>query len=218
MRLDKTKLVMYLSNKSQFKKVYIDGIREDNVYMYQGRLKHKIIENVFQEYTRFNGSSDSFMEYLKNQYNTSEKQKITYEFCYGLLKRFEGMRVIGLEKFLTINFIDGINLVGFTDMIFCYHNKNYLIDFKSSLKNHKEINGVNIDDFEINYYAFLAEKHLGIKIYGGFLGDINHNKILHIDIDNNFQEKLSKLVIEVKKWVENNGGFVVKSLTENIVN
>jgi len=227
-RIDKSKLLLFLSDKREFKKIYLDKVKiPPSPYMSRGSFIHKIVEDELvklgvlweiakdkEEYV------SSVLNYLAKQYSTQKVGKgwtnsaitKTYSFLISFFNKYPFYPLKVESKFEWTDEKNKITFVGKPDAIFHLINDGrlMLVDWKVSnyrRRVRKVVNGVNLNSFEVNYYIWLMEK-LGRKVDVGAIIPLTSSKprfLLITPQTDVFEGIVYKIVGEIREFLKVNG-------------
>ena len=202
--LSASRLKTYLDCKRRYYFKYIRNFEEakvpsdENTERKVGIFLHKALEDVYHDTRSFMDSDTLFLALQKQMYQLSQEDMVLrfytdiwLEHLKGFareeVKRFrDGAEVAYVEESLSCDY-HGMKLTGKIDRIDRYHDKLYVIDYKSGkIPNTTKKSLETESNFQLQFYAILAGK-LG-EVDNAYYYDLTRAKLVDEAL---FEEKMA---------------------------
>jgi len=223
--LSASRLKIYLDCKRRYYLQYIKKIEEatiptdESTERLVGIFLHQALENIYQEKKPFLDSDRLYQALQKELYIKSEDDAVLRfyvdiwlerlrAFCENEANRFrEGSEVAYVEKNLSCDY-RGMKLKGSIDRIDSYHDKLYVIDYKSGKIPSTSKKGLEHEsNFQLQFYYILAGT-LG-EVADVHYYDLTNAKLVDEAL---FDEKMMQLEKHLDEMKEINQNF---TMTDN---
>ncbi len=223
--LSASRLKIYLDCKRRYYFQYIKKLEEatiptdESTERLVGIFLHQALEHVYHDKKKFLDSDALYLALQKELYIKSEEDAVLRfyvdiwlerlkPFCENEVKRFqEGVEIGYLEKNLSTDY-RGMKLKGSIDRIDRYHDKLYVIDYKSGKIPSTSKKGLeNESNFQLQFYYILAGTL-------GEVADVHYYDLTNAKIADEalFDEKMLLLEKHLDEMKEKNQNF---TMTEN---
>jgi len=223
--LSPSRLKTYLDCKRRYYLKYIKKIEEASIPTDEsnerlvGIFLHEALERIYQDKSSFSNSDELYLALQKELYMKSEDDIVLRFFTDIWLERLrafsenevnrfsEGVEVVYLEKNLTCEY-RGMKLKGSLDRIDKYHDKLYVIDYKSGKIPSTTKKGLESEsNFQLQFYFILAGT-LG-EVADVYYYDLTNAKLVDEAL---FDEKMIELEKHLDAMKETKQNF---TMTDN---